>query len=254
MWRIYQAMKDRMAQYLLAESNLTANAHQGSDIITVEYTSDFNAEGINNSYPQCILVDKNTTGIQIPGGLEGTEVVEIDTIDNSNISLRSNLSNNWLVSNNARLKRAPNGVPIDDVIIGDLAVIPKFPVVCVIPVSKSIQWKTFSGTMETVGIDFMVYSVDDDTENAQISLLKVTDVVEWILMSKLHIHPFGFTLDREVTSNAIVSSIDYGTIAKGSTFLKAAKLTWTADLYFWRGYLTSQGVGESPLPGPLASR
>ena len=251
MWRIYQAMKNRMSQYLLAESTLISNSSVGSNIITLSSTDDFEAEGINNEYPQCILVDNNTTGRQIAGGVEGAEVVELDIVYGNNIQLKAPLQNDWLVSNNARLKRAPNGVPIDDVIIGDLAVIPKFPVVCLLPISKAISWKTFSGTVEKINIDFMVYAVDDDTENATISVLKTTDVVEWILMSNLHIQPVGYTNSYEVTSQAIVSNIDFGVIAKGSTFLKAAKLTWTADMYFWRGYLTNQGVSESPFPGPL---
>ena len=251
MWRIYQAMKDRMSQYLLAETTLTADASAGDISIQVSDTTDLGYQGMNNSYPTVLFMDNNTTGQRISGGFEGTEEIDIDLIYGNNIQFKTPLQNDWLISNTAKIKRAPAGVPVDSVIVGDVAVIPKFSTVCVVPTDKSIDWWTLSGTRDTVNIDFMVYVTDDDTESATIYLLKLADVVEWILMSNLHIQPEGYTKDREVTSKAMVTRVQYSTIAKGSEFLKAATLTWNAELFFWRGYLTSQGALESPLDGPL---
>jgi hypothetical protein len=149
-----------------------------------------------------------------------------------------------LTDNGSIIRRAPGGVPVEDVKIGDLAVVTKFPTVCIVPTNKSIEWTAISLSKDTISIDFLIYVSEGDTERATIDLLKLTDVVEWILMSNLHIKPEGQHQDYEVTSAAMVRNIDYGTIQKGSEFLKASKLTWTAELVYARDYLFNQAPYE----------
>jgi hypothetical protein len=105
--------------------------------------------------------------------------------------------------------------------------------------------------MDTMSIDFMIYVDGADTDRATEDMLKITDVVEYILMTNLHIPPTGATKDYQVTSHAKINTIDYGTVQKGSQFIKASRITWDADMYLWRGYLTAQGELESPLDGPF---
>ena len=245
MYRIYRGIKDRVENFVTAESFLSANAGAGSIRLEVQDASYFGQEAINNSFPTLLLMDSATTGKKIQGGFEGTELVYIKNIYNNIIELQAPLVRNWNVSSQSKVKRALAGIPIGKVLMGEIAVATKFPYISVNPVRKNISWRTLSGTMDKVSIDFIVYIKDDDTESATELILKASDCLEWILMSNLHIKPLGFTKPYEVTSMAMVTGVNYGTIQKGSEFLKAATLTWEADIYYFRSYLTSQGYIDS---------
>lgn len=247
MYRIYQAVADRMEQLLLAQTTLKNNALVGTDRLIVNDTSNFGTDALQNDQPTFILMDANTTGKKIQGGFEGTEVINARDIYGDTIILKEPLKRAWNVSDSTIIKRAPNGVPVDKIILGDIEVAQKFPYISVIPISKNIEWKTLSSTNDNISIDFVVYLRDEDTQKALKKVLILTDAVEWILMSNLHIKPIGFRKAYEQTSVAMVKSIDYGTIQKGSEFLKAATLHWEASLHFWRGYLTAQGITEDLL-------
>lgn len=248
MYRIYKAVQERMETFLMAESNLTINASTGTNEVTVEDSSLFNYEALNSYYGTVMLKDDDTTGeIGLNGEPEGVEFIKIDNVSGDRIIFQSNLQRSWTTAKNAKIVRAPNEVIVQDVIIGDVRVETSYPAVCVIPVSKQIEWWTLSGTHDAVSIDFIVYSKDTDTEKGVESMLKLTDVVEHILMSNLHINVKDCEYKFEATSRAIVSNIDYATIQKGSEFLQASRLSWKGDMYFWRLFVTAQSVID-PFP------
>jgi len=236
-----------MSNMLLATSNLSANCASGQNYIDVSNAQYFDSEAMNNSYPTVILMDSNSSGRKAASGYDGAELIDVDRVESNRIYFQTTTTRAWNTSGGATVRRAPGGVPFRKVFIGDFKVINEFPALCIIPVNKTIEWKTLSGTMDTVNIDFIVYVRDTDTEDAEIELLKICDAVEWILMSNLHIQPYGYNKEREKASVSLVKSVNYGVINKGSAFLKAARLSWTADLYFWRGYLTRQGEIDGPL-------
>lgn len=246
MYNIYKAIHHRMEKFLMAKTNLASNASSGTRVLNVDDATLFGFEGLNSNVPTIILQNDNTSGdLDDDGNLYSTEFAEVQSVDTdtNEIILLENLSSSWLTSDNATIQRAPGETVVQQVIIGDLAVVTDFPTVCVVPTNESLDWFTMpGGTKETVNIDFMIYTADGDTEDATEELMRLTSVVKWILMSNLHIQEKGTDSVYGVTSKAIVSNIDYGTIQKGSEFLKAAKLTWTADLYVLRDYMASNTV------------
>jgi len=246
-YRIYQAIKNRMSDFLMAQANLTVSCSAGQNYIDVDDATNFTTEAINNSFPTVILMDNSTSGKKTSTGYKGAELIDVEKVETNRIYFQTSTSRAWELGSSAVVRRAPGGVPFRNVFIGDRRVIKAFPALCVIPINKTIEWHTLSGTMDKVNVDFLVYVRDTDTEEAEIELLKVCDAIEWILMSNLHIQPYGYNKDREKASVSKVNTIDYGIVNKGSEFLKAARLSWSADLYFWRGYLTRQGIVEGPL-------
>jgi len=255
MFHLYKAVANRMERLLMASANLSEDCLSGSNILNLSDSSDFTWENLNIRYPEVVLQDSTSvcTGKPIPGGYDGMPEYDVINVSNekNEIILDGNVSKDWLVSNSAKVRRAPGGIIVKDVRLGDLAVVNIFPTVCIVPSSKRIEWKTFSGTMDTMSIDFIIYVEGADSDRSTEDMMKVTDVVEYILMTNLHIQPVGAKRDYQVTSSAKINSIEYGVVQKGSQFVKAAKITWDADMYIWRGYLTQQGQMETPIDGPF---
>ncbi len=253
MYSLYRSIKDRMERYLRASTLLTQNAAAGSQILHVEDAKYFGFEGLNKYCPHIILMDSRTTGERTEdGGYSGAELIKVENVDISGntIYLQTPLKNDWLLSRTAEIARAPGEVIVNDVVIGDLQVVQKFPTVCVNPTSKSMQWYTMPGsTNEKCNIEFLVYVAGGGTEQATTDLLKLTDAVEWILMSNLHIQVSEEISQYAVTSAALVDNISYGVIQKGSEFLKASKLSWTGNVTMLRDYLL--GNRTSLYPGEI---
>lgn len=253
MYRIYKAMATRFENFFLTQAILEQDALAGSTEIVINDTSPFTKQAINNSFPEIFLLDSNSSFKLTPTGREGAEIVRVkEIIDDKKIILQQPLTRDFLVSNKAYARRAiisraggTSGDLIDKVYIGDVEVIKKFGAISIIPSNKTINWRTLSSTIDKVSIDFVVYVKQGDTEKATESVLILADIVEWILMSNLHIQPIGYKNPWERTNIARVTNVQYGTIAKGSEFLKAATLTWEADMHFFRGYLTQQGRDDS---------
>jgi hypothetical protein len=235
-------MKERTKRYLMAQGEILTDITEGQTEVKVNNIDDFGFDGLIEFFPTVIFMDNNTTGEIVEGEISGGELIDVLSVDVTTgiMKFRTPVKRDWLISDGAYVRRAPGGVPIKSVVIGDLSVVSNFPTVCINPTNKSIDWYTLSSTKENVSIDFLVYIENGNTEMATLELLKITDVVEWILMSNLHIKPYNESEECSVTSYAMVKNIDYGVIQKGSEFLKAAKLTWEAELHYVRDYVIGQ--------------
>lgn len=246
-------MVSRLEKFFLTKSFLIEDALIGQTQIKVNDTSPFTKEAINNAYPELFIQNDSSTFKAIPNGREGASLIRISQIvDDKTLVLQEPLTSDWLVSDNSFIRRAiigraggSSGDIVNKIILGDVEVIDKYPAISIIPTSKTIDWRTLSSTRDTVNIDFVVYMKKGNTEASTESVLILADIMEWILMSNLHIKPLGYKERWEVTNIARVKSVQYGTIARGSEFLKAATLTWEAELHFFRGYLTQQGLDDS---------
>ena len=239
MYRLYSTVKERMSRYLMATANLTADAHIGDKFIVVDNNvTDFSFEAMNDKFPEIQLSDDDATGERIADGFNGCKIIDIILADINTkiITLVQPLTRNWLVSKHAMIQRAPGGVPVKQVKIGDFKVVSDFPAVCISPVSKSQDWTALQITKETMTIDFLAYVARGDTEQGSIDILKLCDAVEWILWSNLHLKLEGEIEQFNVTSMAMVKNTDYGTVSKGSAILKAAKISWEGEVHFARDY------------------
>jgi len=250
MYKLYKAIKDRMERYLRASTILTDDASAGDLTISVEDARYFGFDGLNRHVPYVILMDSNTTAERLEdGSFYGGELIKVETVDISanTITFQTPLQEDWLVSNAAWVSRAPGEVVVNDVVIGDLAVVQKFPTVCVNPTNKKMQWYTMpGGTKETCNIEFIIYVEGGGTEQASIDMLKLSEAVEWILMSNLHIQVADETSEFAVVSASLVGDTNYGLIQKGSEFLKSAKLSWSGDIIMVRDYLYNKDTALYP--------
>lgn len=244
MYSIYSTVKERLSRYLMAESLLLEDSFSGSNELSIasEDINSFNEDSLNDIYPHLILMDENTTGERDATGFEGAELVIVTSLDHSKgkIYLRDPLKRDWLSSAKSHIRRSPGGVPVAEVKIGDIKVVSRYPTVCVVPTTKSIQWFTLNSTKDTVSIDVMIYVESGDTEQGTIDMLKISDVVEWIMMSNLHLKVEGAVSPYAVTSNAGVKDVNYGVIQKGNEFLKASKVSWFGELHIDRSYLVGK--------------
>jgi len=227
----------------MGNANLSVDASSGQKLAYVDNVTDFGFDGLNKEFAHVLIMDDDTTGRPIEGGIEGAELIEIDSVDipTNLITFKTNLENSWTTAKNTTIVRAPGGIPVKTVRMGDVRVVKQFPAVTVIPRNKNIEWVLMpGGTKETMNIDFMVYTRSQGGETTIEDNIKLTDVVEWILMSNLHIHPYEHTDPNEVTSKAGVGSIEYGVIQKGSEFINSARVSWSGDIYYIREYLFRQ--------------
>ena len=241
MARFYRSVKNRLERYLMHRQDITSNSASGTKEVYVNNAGNFGFQSLINDYPYIILMDNNTTGEVTEDGFEGAEIVKVKNINESEgiIYLQDNLENDWTVDNETYVTRCPAQMPIRQVIIGDLSVINIFPTVCIVPTTESIEWAFLHGSKETISIDFIIYVERGDTEFGTLSLMDLTAVIKWILMSNLKIrsddkNPFS------VLSHSKINTIDYGTISKGSEFVKASKISWEGEYYVDRKYLFDQ--------------
>ena len=239
-YNLYDTVKKRFERLITASALLVSDANAGSVYLYCTDLDNFCEDNFILQYNEIILMDKNTTGQRTETGYFGAEVLKISRINYASniIELETPLTRSWTVANTTKVKLCPSGVVVSNIYIGDIKVAKDFPCISINPVSKSTEWVFFQGTKETIGIDFSVYVKDAASEKATEDLMKLTDVVEWVLMSNMHIVPKGQT---NPTSKAMVKNIEYGSIQSGSTFLKASKLNWSADLYIDRWYVYLKG-------------
>jgi hypothetical protein len=255
MWMFHftEAIKNRLSFFFLTKANATADALIGENKIIVDSTSPFTAQSVIRSLDKVIIWDDTTTGKLIQGGYEGAQILTIKYISGTKLYFEETINKNFLLSNNPVVLRAPGGSRLNSIILGDVRVKARYPCIAVVPTNVAPTWTTLSGTTDKISIDFIVYVKDDDTEDATGMLLKITDALEWVLRSNLHIAPTNAVYTFERTSKAYVTNIRYGTIEKGSEFLKAASITWEADAYTWQSFITAQGSSPTELPGHLGN-
>jgi hypothetical protein len=249
MFYLLEAMQQRLEFFFSTQSILVEDALAGDKVVTVDTVEQFGAEGLRKDFKNCLLWDSTTTGKLIPGGFEGADNNIIKDVAADKIFLKNPLTRDFLTSNDAIITRAPAGIKVEKIVLGDVRVNAAYPMISIIPRSKSIDFTTLSGSTDSVKVDFTVYVKDDDTQDAMGRMMKLADSLEWVLMTNQHIYPTNSQYNFETTSKAHVKSVNYGTIEKGSEFIKAATLSWEADMYFWRNYFSAQNstLGELPL-------
>ncbi len=247
------SIRDRLKGYFLTRVRITADALIGEKKIKVESTTAFSTQSIIKDLNQIVLWDDTTTGKPIQGGKIGVQFLTVKDITEDTIYFDQPLTRNYLLADNPVVLRAPGGERLNSINLGDIRVKPQYPAIVIIPNSLSPQWTTLSGTTDTIKIDFVVYVKDDDSEQATIALMKITDALEWILRSNLHIAPTNAVYTFEKTSKAYVTNVSYGTIAKGNEFLKAATIAWEADAYIWQSFVTAQGTSMLEIPDNLTN-
>jgi len=241
MYRLYSTVKERLARYLMADTTLGFDVSAGDRTITLaDNFKSFGFESLNDLYPTIGLMDDNTDGSPDGlGGFIGIDLIDLTDVDTSTgvVTSQSEILNNWTQANGTIVQRAPAGVFVKRVVIGDLSIITDYPTVCVVPTNKTIEWSALHTSIDRVSIDIMIYTESGDTEQGTIDMLKLTDVVEWMLMSNLHLTVENAVNPYEVTSAAMVKNIDYGVVQKGNEFLKVSKIIWEGELHKTRDYL-----------------
>lgn len=241
-FNLYDTVRKRFERLIMPSATLILDAAAGNTRLYCNDLSNFGEDNFILQYNDIILMDKNSTGQKTETGYFGSEILKVSGINYAQnvIELQTPLTRAWTVANQSFVKLCPSGVVVKDVYIGDINVAKDFPCVSINPVSKSTSWAFLQGTKEVITIDFSVYVKDAISGAATDDLMKLTDIVEWILMSNMHIIPKD---QEQPTSQSMVKDIQYGVIQKGSTFLKASKLTWSADLYIDRFYI----YGKEPV-------
>lgn len=233
MYKIYTTVKERLQRYLMAESFIKEDLMAGSTVVKIDGVAmDFTSESLNDITPHLLLMDSDSTGERTQEGFNGCELLTVKNIgSDGTLTLSSPVERNWLVSNGSLVRRAPGGVAVINVVIGDLKVVSKFPTICVVPADKNIDWAALALTKDSVNINIIAYIESGNTEMGTIDALKLTDVIEWIMMSNLHLKVEGGFEPWQLTSNAGIKNVDYGVIQKGNEFLKACKMTWFGEIY-----------------------
>jgi hypothetical protein len=224
------SMRNRLKAFMQASSK-TVEVCPISDptIIKVEDSRYFNIWWAMKEMPQVLIQDKVTKEVF------KCKIQNVNPTDNT-ITLKDPLTK--VLNIGSVIKRAPNYEEIRGVYLGDIDIIENYPAICVVPLNKDVDWQTLQGTQEDFNMSIIVHVKEDNQENSMISLLRIVQDVEDMLMADLHMTIQGRDYPNQYnkTYNSRVKNVEYGASAK-SEMLKSAKITWFGTEFWWRIYL-----------------
>lgn len=222
---IMQAWVDRIKNTLGANTELSINPTVGSKILKVVDANWFNVRQFHY-FPMKACFWSPITGITIP-----VDIYDLDlTKEPHTIELLNPLTGNPdfpTIENGYKLYRAPNYMIIQAYYIGDVASIPNYPAISVIPNSEDINFTWLpAGADHNFTLQFMAYTLNDGQEQSQIQILELARDLKEVIMSDLHINAGQNPHSPLIVFDSRVNRVDYGTVAKGSEFYKAAQINW----------------------------
>lgn len=239
--KVTMALRTRLRTFFRANTTITSTLAAGTDPATVQVAdaSKFNTVHFMRSYPQALIFDQaaaNTTPIA------HVRIKSVDTTANT-ITFSDTVS--VTIPAGALIKIAPNWTELQDVRLGDPTVLDSYPVICIEPKNKNVSWLTLMGTDETMNFDFFIHVLEDNSENAVITLARLTEDLEDMLMGDFHIKAdMNKTGGYNRPYMSMVSNVTYAHSNKGA-FLRTAVVSWTASM-FWGRFIAEQNPELSP--------
>lgn len=236
------ALKARIRAFMMARANVLVAMPVGTTTTTlqVDDVSKFNVCHIMRNYPQVIVFDL-TTGTKAIGFLR---LKSVDTTANT-MTFSENPDFNIPIG--AIIKFASNWTELKAVRLGDPTVLDEYPVICIEPTSKANSFVTLPGGMnEAMSFDIFTHVLDDNSENAVYTCIRLTEDLEDLLNGDMHLKVD--TMDKTEQYNrpykSMVTNSNYGRSNKGA-FLRSSQMTWTADMY-WFKFIAAQNPELSP--------
>jgi len=183
--QILQSIRELFIQHLANNQPLLADLPAGSTVVSVRNTSRYRVGDEAFLISPTLMATDPTTGRQTPGLTERVTIKRITAFNQ--LVLASPTTIAWNVSDNSSLLKAVNWQPLQRVYIFDLQRIPKFPAITISAKDEVPEWITLRGTSHQYNFQIRVYVLDDGSEAAELTCIKLAKQVKEILLD--HIHP-----------------------------------------------------------------
>ena len=235
MYNFCISLKKRIKDFMMAKNTLIAayTANTNPAILTLDDSKNFNIVWGMKNFPQILIFPDPSN----PFAHYRAKIKAVDK-DTEKITLVDPISVNLPIG--TIVKRAPSYVEIQDVILGDPTVIPAYPAITIEPSSRSHEWQTLLTTKESSVINFMVHVLEDNTENAVLAGVRITEDLVDLLNADLHIKldemdktPPDYPTAYNRPYNSLVRDVQYGHTNKGA-FLRSSLISWNAETHLLR--------------------
>ncbi len=171
---------------------LVVDSNVGDTVIYVANTKRFTRG------ETCIIQESSTAE---------TKLIIDEILDNTSIRLSAPLVFAHKVGDNALLVKTINNQIVQAIHIGDPAVIPLFPAICVNGVNKTSQeWLTLESTKEVYNIEINIYIQDSTQEEGYRFLLRMAKIIETGLKKNI------FPLLNDYVSVAVLADVAGGDV------------------------------------------
>lgn len=209
---IVDGMIGLIQKNLIANTVMTVNALNGTNTLTVENALRFNRND------KILIFDDNSVFAPSENRYEGIRYHIIDTvIQPSTITVKEDLTQDWLTVNNARLQRTVGQLPLfeKDVLFGDRSVIPfDFAAICVEPTRDTSEWVAVRYLGYEYSLDIIVYVVvpgeGNDEDLAHRAVVRYATALKHLLNSNIHL---DLVVDEVEISENITAGQDFIKIA-----------------------------------------
>jgi len=164
MEQILESVSRIIRRWVSTSTPLTSNASKGDTILHVENSSRFS----------------RGEEITIHDGNRGENpCIRISSIpDNASIELESPIRFNWRVSDGCVVQKTYMGMFVQGVYIGEQPVIPKYPAIEIVPLSRNSQWMTFGTTREKRNFEINIYADQETKENGTRFIIRMSDIIQ----------------------------------------------------------------------------
>lgn len=112
------------------------------------------------------------------GEIYETNLVIEEILDERNIRLNREVTNNWTVEQNSQLLKTINNNFVRGIYIGDPEVISRYPAITVNGTNRSSEWITLESTKEKYNIEIGIFVKASSHEQGYRFLLKITDIIQ----------------------------------------------------------------------------
>lgn len=164
MEQILESVSRIIRRWVSTSAPLTSNASRGDTVLYVENSSRFS----------------RGEEITIHDGSRGENpCIRISNIpDNTSIELESPIRFNWRVSDGCVVQKTYMGMFVQGVYIGEQPVIPKYPAIEIVPLSRNSQWMTFGTTREKRNFEINIYADQETKENGTRFIIRMSDIIQ----------------------------------------------------------------------------
>ena len=237
------SLRDRIQNFLSYKTKIIEEYTIGTTItqIKVNDVSNFNVGFAMRNFPQATIYIPYGGAVSLNYKKIKIKIKEVDTTNNILI-LPEPLTLEYTIPIDSYIKRTPNWIEVKGYYLGDPTSIPstKLPAICVVPVSKDIEWYTLTGTKEKESFNILVHTLADNQDHSELTMTRITEDVVELLNADLHLQIVG--RDREGYNkvfNSLVTNISYAFSNKGQ-FCRTAQISWFGEEYWSRMYVVNQ--------------
>lgn len=252
MYDILKSVRSLLLDHLDNFQPITADMPSAGTVVFVPNTSRFRIGDeiflmapSDNSHPSAPDLQEQAWIVDVPE--YNQLVISIVDPESSSYTGPVGSARAWLVSENAQIHKAIMHFPIKGVHIGDIRVIPDFPMVTISPDNEANEWLTFRATSHEYKMTIRVYTMEGNFEEAEELLSRTAEQIREVLFDHIHLPikstSFPLTVDLPV-GGTVLTVADTTKFTPGAfVFIRdAKKRPFMSQVNYVRSILSSTDI------------